>query len=122
MESVAEALIPITLFLSLLGGFWLYRHYRFRSQQQVQETLRAALARGDALAPETVQALMPQADPHADRRKAVISLMLALALAGFAILVNEPDAVGPLFGIACFPLFMSAAYFWLARSSATPDA
>lgn len=122
MESVVEALIPITLFLCLLGGFGLNRHYRFRSQQQVQETLRAALARGDALSPETLQAMMPQADPHADRRKAVILLMLALALVGFAIFVDDPEVLGPLFGVACFPLFMSVAYFWLARSSVAPDA
>lgn len=121
MESAAEALIPITLFLSLLGGFWLYRHYRFRSQQQVQETLRAALARGDALSPETLQAMLPQADPNADRRKAVMCLMLALAVAGFAVLVGEQDAIGPLLGIACFPLFMSLAYFWLSRSGAAQD-
>lgn len=126
MEEAFDALIPIVLFLSVLGGLALFRHYRFRTQQQVHETLREALARGDSLTPEILDAMVPKPDPNADRRKAVLSLMVALAMVGFALVLGEPDAIGPLLGLACFPLFLSVAYFWLARSpngsaSGSPD-
>ncbi len=113
-------MIPVFLFLSVMAGYVFHRYFRFRAQQEVQTTLRLALEKGNGLTPEALAALVPRPDRHADRRRAILSLMIALAIAGFAIMIGgqEASAVGPLFGIACFPLFLSFAYFWLSRRPA----
>ena len=112
-----DFLVPIFLFLSLLGAFLGHRHYRFRGLHEVQQTLRQALESGQPLSSEAIEAMMPSPGPEADRRRAVVSLMLALALIAFAFILGEADAIGPLIGIAAFPLFLSAGYFWLARAA-----
>lgn len=114
---MAEELIPVFLFLVIFGSYAFNRYFRFKTQQEIQTTLRLALEQGRDLSPEILASLVPQPDPQADRRRAVISLMLAAAVAAFATVLGEPDAIGPLLGIACFPLFLSLAYFWLSRSS-----
>ncbi len=116
-----EILVPITLFLCVFGGFALYRYFKLRAQVEVQRTLRQALESGQTLSAETIEAMLPGTEgPAVDRRRGVIALALALALACFAIMLGEDEAAGPLLGIASFPLFLSFGYFWLARGARNP--
>jgi hypothetical protein len=48
-----------------------------------------------------------------------VSIAIAIATAAFALGVGEPDALGPLTGIAAFPLLVGLAYVglhWFGRS------
>ncbi len=117
MEDSVEILVPVALFLCLFGAFAVHRLFRHRSQQEVQKTLRQALESGATLSPEMIESLIPPPSPDADLRRGVIALMLAVATTCFAIFIGEEDAIGPLVGIACFPLFLSFGYFWLARGA-----
>ncbi|MEM1229655.1 MAG: DUF6249 domain-containing protein [Pseudomonadota bacterium] len=113
-----EILVPITLFLCIFGAFALYRYFKLRGQVEVQRTLRQALESGQTLSAETIEAMLPGTDgPEVDRRRGVIALALALAIVTFALVLGEDDAIGPLLGIATFPLFLSFGYLWLARGA-----
>lgn len=115
MDALAEELIPIVLFLSIAAGYAINRYLRYRAHKETQMTLRVAIEQGNDITAETLAATLPRSSPSDDRRRAAISLGLAIAIATFALMLGEEDALGPLLGIASFPLFLSFAYFWLSR-------
>lgn len=94
---------------------------RYKTVALQQKTVRLALERGEALSPETVDALMKAGrTPFDDLRRAILLIGLALAVALFGYFVEA----GPeMTGIAMFPLFLGLGYmvnWWLnpARKSA----
>ena len=82
----------------------------------MQETIRAAIEKGEGLSPELIQNLVnPPVSPQRDLRRGVISVVIAVAIALFAFFINEEDALGPLMGIAMFPLSIGAGFLLMHR-------
>lgn len=112
-------MIPIVLFLSLAAVFVFFYWFRYRARKELQQTIRTALEKGQELTPDIIDRLgNPQYGPEVDRRRAVISLAIAVAVAGFGLILGEEDAIRPMLAIAAFPLTIGIAYLIIARFSA----
>ncbi len=111
---MAEALVPIGLFGSIFGIVAVITYFRFRTQRELQETVRTLLQSGQQVSEEKLSELVSALSPREqDLRRGLISIAIAIAVAMFAVLVDEGDAVGPLLGIAGFPLLIGMAYLFL---------
>ncbi|MFT7652409.1 MAG: putative membrane protein SpoIIM required for sporulation [Candidatus Azotimanducaceae bacterium] len=113
MESI---LVPITLFLMIATVIWLVVYFKFRTRQELQITVRDAVAAGNSLSGEALENLMAALQPkRSDLRRGLLWMALALAIGVFAIAINDTDATGPVLGVAAFPFFIGLAYFLLWR-------
>ena len=114
-----EVLIVATVFfsISLVLGLWVY--FRFKGRAERQQTIRLALEKGGELSPEFIKQL-EETEPSKDRdlRRGLIWVAIGIATALFGVLVNEPDAIGPLLGIASFPALVGVAYLVMWRYGA----
>ncbi|MEO0500111.1 MAG: DUF6249 domain-containing protein [Pseudomonadota bacterium] len=100
----APALVIITLLVVQL-----------KSRKLANETLRHMVDAGQSPDPELMTALMRNAsDAVQDRRRAILLLMFALAIAGFALSVGKTDFIG----IAIFPLTIGIGYLLTAKFAA----
>ena len=119
MEDIIAVFIPIVLFVAVAAVAAARLRYRHLDRLAAQETIRGAIERGQALTPELVAQLTEPDPKNADLRRGVVSIAIAIAIATFAFSVGEEDAVGPLTGIAAFPLLVGLAYVglhWFGRS------
>lgn len=117
-------LIPIVLFLTIGGVFALAFYLKYRTRHDVQNTVRAAIERGESLSPELIETLATSiSSPYADLRKGVISLALGAAGMSFAALIGEEDAMGPIMALSTFPILVGIAYlglwYFIGRSKVT---
>ncbi len=117
-----DEFIPIVLFLTIGGTFAVAFYFKYRTRHDVQDTVRTAIERGDPLSPEIIETLAASlASPHADLRRGIISLALGAAVFLMAIFIDQPEAQGPLTGVAMFPILVGIAYlglwFFIGRKS-----
>ena len=111
MAPLAEALVPVTLFVMIFGIVAIVTFYRFRNRQELQLTIRATLDSGQALSSELLEQLTAALQPqHNDVRRGVILLAIGLAFVCMAFLIGDEDAVGPMLGFSAFPILTSFAY------------
>lgn len=109
-----DELTPIVLFLTIGGTFALAFYFRYRTRHDVQQTVRTAIERGDPLSPEIIETLASSlTSPFADLRRGIISLAVGAAVCLMAILLDEPDATGPLTALSMFPILIGLAYLGL---------
>lgn len=109
-----DDLVPIVLFLTIGAGFGLAIYFRYRTRHDIQNTVRAAVERGDPLSPELIEALATSVtSPHADLRKGVIALAFGAAFYLMGFFIGEPDAIGPIAGVSMFPILIGLAYLGL---------
>ena len=109
-------LVPIVMFISIAVVIGLAMYFGYRSKQDVQTTVQAALDKGQELSPELLDKLggaLPS--PKSDLRRGVMAIMIAVAIGVFAYMVGEEDAQGPLLGIAAFPFLIGVAYLALHK-------
>ena len=101
-------------------------YFKSLERQRLQETLRAAIDKGQPLPPEVIEALTsgvkvrPKPSPQRDLRVGIIWVGVAVGIAalGIALSFDEPDATYPLLGVAAFPGFIGLAFIiisFLAR-------
>lgn len=106
-----ELWIPIVAIVGpivLLGVFF---WFRYKARNDMQQTIRLALDKGQELSPELIDRLgHSKPSKSRDLRLGVIWLAIAIALAAFAQAIPDPDGVQVLTGIAAFPLFIGVAY------------
>ena len=113
-----EVLIPIFFFLSTAFAvfFWLY--FRHRSRMETQQTMRMALEKGSELSPEFIKQLgePPQARDR-DLRRGLIwfAIAIGLVLIGFAVGMQDPDALSGLLAGAALPFTIGSAYLIMHR-------
>jgi hypothetical protein len=113
-----EEMIPIVMFIALAVVFVFFFWFRYRSRAEMQHTIRAALDKGQELTPELIDRLgQPKPIEHADRRRAIISIAIAIATAAFGFILDEQDAVRPFLAIAAFPFTLGIAYLIISRFS-----
>ena len=114
--SPSEVWIPLSMFIGLAIVLSLWVWFRYKAKRDMQETIRAAIEKGEGLSPELIQNLVnPPVSPQRDLRRGVISVGTAVAIALFAFFVDEGDAFGPLVGIAMFPLSLGAGFLLMHR-------
>ncbi|MEL7538589.1 MAG: DUF6249 domain-containing protein [Pseudomonadota bacterium] len=115
MEDLSTVLIVGSVMGALFGIVFSFFYFRARSQQQLHQTLRAAIDKGESLTPDLVEQLgRPK---NADLRRGVVGLALGTATALFGIIIGEPDAIRPMLGIGLFPTVIGLAYvtFWVVQ-------
>jgi len=118
MESLEDVLVPIVMFLSLAAVFGVFFWFRYRSRAEMQQTIRAALDKGQELTPDIIDRLgQPRQTEDADRRRAVIAIAIAVALAAFGFILGERDAIRPLLALSAFPFTIGIAYLIIWRFS-----
>jgi hypothetical protein len=119
---VEAVLIILIIFGSIASLFVVPSYLRSQERQKLQDTLRAAIEKGQPLPTEVVEAMTsdvkirPKASPYRDMRTGIIWLGVAVGLAGLGLALNfdEPDATFPLLGLACFPGFIGLAFILIS--------
>ena len=111
-----EIWVPLSMFIGLSVVLSLWVWFRYKAKKDLQETIRTAIEKGQGLSPELIENLVnPPVSPQRDLRRGVISMLVAVAIALFALFLNEGDALGPLMGIAMFPLSIGAGFLLMHR-------
>ena len=109
-----EIIVPVAFFLAIVAIIFTVAYLRFRRRQEVQNTIRAAIERGQELTPEILERLGEPTHPkHRDLRRGVIAVGAGLGLAAFGLLVGEEQAVQPLIAIGALPFLIGLAYIGL---------
>jgi len=117
-----EEWIPIVMFIAVAVVFVFFFWFRFRGRAEAQHTIRAALERGHELTPEIIDRLgHPKPAEDADRRKAIISIALGVAVAAFGFILGERDAVRPFLAISAFPFALGIGFLIISRFSDKPS-
>ena len=111
-----EVWIPLSMFIGLAVVLSLWVGFRYKAKKDLQVTIRTAIEKGQGLSPELIENLVnPPISPQRDLRRGVIGVLLAAAVALFAMFIGEEDAVGPLVGISMFPLSIGVAFLLMHR-------
>lgn len=113
-SDVIELFIPITLFLVLGLIFVALFYFRHKTSANEQQTLQVALDKGTQLTPEMIDRMVrPPRTPQMDLRRGIVILSMGVAIALFAFILGEDDAVRPLLAISMFPFVVGVAYIML---------
>ena len=109
--ALAEAIIPVVLFIAIgivIAFFIVYRH---RGRQELQNTLRAAIDKGQELTPELIKQIgTPAAPRDRDLRRGFVSLAIGAAFVSLGFAIPEDEAFQIFVGIASFPIFIGIAF------------
>ena len=114
--NVNEVWVPLSMFIGLSVVLSLWVWFRYKAKKELQLTIRTAIEKGQGLSPELIENLVnPPVSPQRDLRRGVISVLIAVAIALFALFIGESDALGPLVGISMFPLSIGVGYLLMHR-------
>ena len=111
-------LIVLIIFGSIASLFLVPAWLRSRERQSLQQTLRAAIERGQPLPPEVIDAMTTDVkvkrppSPQRDLRVGIVWLGVGIGLAAMGVTLGfeEPDATYPMLGLAAFPVFIGLAF------------
>ncbi len=121
MEGLMGELIGLTSVVLIFGGIpaimIFSRYFKSRERQQMQETIRMAIEKGQPLPPEMIDAISrdvrPSPSASRDLRIGFIWIGVAVGMAafGYALGFNEDTghAFYPMLGLAAFPGFIGLA-------------
>ena len=116
-----EILIPLGFFAMIAAIVLGPRYFRNKERQDLQQTLRAAIDKGQPLPPEVIDALSKEnikapATAARDLRVGVILLAVSLGIALFGYMVSfaEMDAFYPIAGSAAVPGMIGLAFIILS--------
>lgn len=117
MTNLEDVLIPLVFFGVTFGITYVVLLFRHRNRKIAQQTLLAAIDKGQQLDTEVVQSLLggPPSSGDRDMRRGLVLVAIALATCGLAILIDDPDATPVIFGTALFPLLVGLAYLLMLR-------
>ena len=125
-----EVLIPIAFFAMIAAVFIVPRYFKSKEREAFQQTIRAAIERGQSLSPDTVDAMTtdlhlakPQPSAVRDLRAAVIWIAVAVGIAvcGYVFAWHEAEDVYPALGSAAIPALVGFAYLALAAINAATE-
>ena len=108
--------VPIAMFAAMTIIISLFFWFRFRARSEMQNTIRAAIEKGQELTPELVDSLGKPQQPSKDKdlRLSLIWFAVALGIAAFGSAVSAAEAEEEVFlimsGIAAMPLMLGIAY------------
>ena len=113
-----EILIPLGFFAMIAAIVLGPRYFRNRERQDLQQTLRAAIDKGQPLPPEVIESITRDtprtkaARSRNDLRSGVVWVAVALGIAAFgwvSYYYGDFDGFAPLLGVACIPGFIGLA-------------
>lgn len=113
-----EELIPIAMFAGLTIVLSLFFWFKYKNRNDMQQTIRLALDKGQELSPELIDRLgHPKAGRGRDMRLAMIWLALAAGLALCGVAVPDPSghALRGCLAGAAFPFAIGVAYLIIWR-------
>lgn len=115
---IAEAMIPIVLFISIAVVFALFLLYRNKAKREMQLTLRAAIDKGQELTPEVIERLgTPPAAKNRDLRRGIISLAIGVGFIALGASIPEEEAVRVMLGVAAFPIALGLGFLLMHKLS-----
>lgn len=111
-------MIVLIIFGSIASLFLVPAYLKSQERQKLQDTLRAAIEKGQPLPPEVIEAMTsdvkvrPKPSPQRDLRVGIVWVGVAVGLAamGLAISFEDADALYPMLGVAAFPGFIGLAF------------
>lgn len=114
--------IVAIVFGTLASLFIVPTALKSQERMKLQETLRAAIEKGQPLPTEVIEAMTndvkirPKPSAYRDLRVGIIWVGVAVGIAalGLASSFEEPDALYPLLGVAAFPGFIGAAFILIS--------
>jgi len=115
---VYEEMIPIAMFAGLTVVLSLFFWFKYKNRNDMQQTIRLALDKGQELSPELIDRLgHPKAGKGRDLRLALIWLALAVGLALCGLAVPDPSghALRGCLAGAAFPFSIGVAYLIIWR-------
>lgn len=115
-DEIWMILIPIVMFIAIavVLSFWLY--FRFRGRREFQETIRAAIDRGQELSPDMLDRLgRPGTSGNTDLRRGIVAVAIGVGLGASGLVLGEEHSVRPLIAAGALPLLIGAAYLALWR-------
>ena len=114
-------IVPVALFAMVAAIVLVPAWFKTRERQDLQETVRHALDKGQELPAELVETIArstrkPPATAHTDLRTGVIWLAFAAGIATFGVVVGYRggEALHPLLGLASIPGFLGLAFIVLS--------
>ena len=109
-----DTLVPIALFTMITVIFSLLFYFRYRSRQDVQQTVRMAMESGQQLTPELLETLSDAiGSKFGDLRRGLISIAIAIGFVALSQAVADEEAGPAMLGIAAFPFAIGVAYVGL---------
>ena len=120
---VLPFLIPITGMLVGIGIVGLFLYFRHRNRREVQQTIRAAIEKGQDLPAELLENSSfsgPRAQPRKDQdlRRGITLMAVGAGIGTFGVLIGDHGAVGPLMGIGSIPFLigLGLTILWVVRT------
>ena len=115
-EDILAISIPIVMTIVIGLVTWAYFHFRYKTRARAQETIQAALEKGQELTPELLDRMTgPKPKEDSDLRRGLIAIAIGVAFAVLGIIIGEQDAIGPLIGVGAFPFLVGVAYLVMWR-------
>ena len=108
---MAEIWIPITLFLCIFGIVTVSLFFNARRESSRQDTIRAAIERGQELTEEVVKSLTPEKKPSSwGLALGLPTVGIGIALLIFGVGTGETDAAWA----SVFPFFLGLGFivYW----------
>ena len=114
-------LVPIVLFLVIGGTISVSEYLKYRRRNDLQETIRTAIEKGQELPAEVLETISrPKPPPRKDQdlRRGVMLIALGVGIGAFGYFIGDDDAMGPLMGIGTIPLLIGLALtvLWILRT------
>jgi hypothetical protein len=111
-------MIILIIFGSIAAVIIAPMYFRSQERQRMLETVRIAIEKGEPMPDNITEAISRSAkmplpvSPQRDLRTGIIWLGVGVGLAAMGVLLgyDDPDAVYPMIGIACFPAFIGLAF------------
>lgn len=107
-------IVPIALFIFLLGIVFIVHYLRFRQSQELQSTIRIMIEKGSQVPTELLSPPEKNTKYQEDIRKGLILLFLGIAIP-IAMVISQPENKGWVWGL--IPLSIGLAYLISARLS-----
>ena len=106
-----EVLIPLTVFASLAIILVAAFHFSYKKRQAVHDTIRVSIEKTGAVDGHLVESILrDNVGANADLRKGIILISVGVAFVILGYAVGEPDAMGPMMGVASFPGLIGLSY------------
>jgi hypothetical protein len=119
-DAIASVIGTVVICGMIVSLFIVPRYFKYRERERMQDTIRAAIEKGQQLPPEVLDAMTRDVRPASSRardvRVGVIWLAIAAALVGFGLFLGTFNDIPEhaFFGIAALPGAIGVAFIVLS--------